>query len=144
MMRERVRYRNRQGLDIRVFPSPGKSVQHSEARYALTSRSPPVPPPSSFGCALCPCPPCLTHGLPAQSTRAGVALLSLSLLLCSQVEMGRVWSEMWFLSGAVPVTGAVPVLGCCCRSAPGDAALWRCGCSLLPQQGWQTSALIYF
>ena len=75
----------------------------------------------------------------SQSTWAGVALLSLSLLLCPQVEKGRGWNGMCLL----PVIGAVPVLGCCCRSVPGDAALWRCGCSLLPPQGWQTLALIY-
>ena len=42
-MRECVCYRNCQGLDVRVFASPGKSVQHSEAHCALTSCSPPVP-----------------------------------------------------------------------------------------------------
>ena len=71
-------------------------------------------------------------------------IYSLNLLLCPQVERGCMWSGMWFLSGAVSVTGAVPVLRCCWRSVPGDAALWRCGCSLLPLHGWQTSTLIYF
>lgn len=140
-MRERVRYRNGQGLDVRVFPSPGKSVQHSEARCALAFCSPPVPRhpqlpwmcSSSLSALFDAWPPT------SQSTWAGVALLSLSLLLCPQVEKGRGWNGMCLL----PVIGAVPVLGCCCRSVPGDAALWRCGCSLLPPQGWQTLALIY-